>query len=352
MRNRKFGVIKLILLCFVVAVVASVPSLAVAKYQREKLEQALQGTVSAYQGVINIWNVDTFESGSQSKVVFLENATTQFSKKYNGLYFLIKNISVEEMVQSFLAGVYPDVISFGFGVGDVVRPVLENLSGLDYTGVRSEILTAGQMDGNLYAVGYLMGGYILATTEEKLLSAGISNTDNLSLCLNSAGFDTESKNKKKHTYSVVVGDNKYVVPQNAVSTIAGVALTDAYLSSSMYDAYMDFVAYNIGTILIGTQRDLFKLSGRVSVGKISGVKIEYLQGYTNLVQYVGVVKGMMGEKLNLAKEFTQFLVSSKSQQFSSQVGMVSVIKEKFYTDGEFKNLEESLHESLVVENLF
>ena len=142
-RNEKFGIVKLLCLCAILAVVASVPTLAVAEYKKNKL---IKNPVIAFEGVINVWNVDTFEGGSQSKSVYLERVATKFSKDNKGIYFLVKNLSVEEMTNNFLNGVYPDIISFGFGIGDLVKPILENLDDLNLSLVRSEVLESGKTE--------------------------------------------------------------------------------------------------------------------------------------------------------------------------------------------------------------
>ena len=348
---KKFGILKLLLLCAIVAIISAVPTLAVAKEYRSKLEENLTGNKSDFQGILTIWNVDTFESGSQSKVAFLESVGVRFSESQKGLYLLVKNLTVEEMTANFLNGVFPDLISFGYGIGNIIKPFLEDLSMLSVDSVRTEILESAKSENAILSVGYLMGGYILASTEEKLILAGKTQSDNLSQIANISGFDKETKKGVNHTSSLVVGLNKYVDPKNTLTPILG-ELSDFYESKTSYDAYMDFVSYNKGTILLGNQRDLFKLSGRVAVGKISGVKIEYLSGITNLVQYIGIIKDIGEEKSKLAQKFIEYLVLEDGQSVSANVGMVNTIGKTFYDEGEFKNLEETLNKNIEVPKVF
>lgn len=350
MKSKSFGVVKLLLLCFLVAVVASVPTLVVADKNRKMMENEAINS-SAFQGVLTIWNVDTFESGSQSKSVIVKRVAENFSKSNKGVYFLVKNLSVEELVQNLLAGTTPDVITFGFGIGELVKPILTDLNGMDVGTTREEVVRSGQINGTQYAVGFLMGGYILASTEEKLRDAGISGAM-LENVLNSAGFDIDAKSGQKHICSTVVGKNDYILPCESVQTLTGKPLTDVYTSTSMYEAYADFVNYNAGTILIGTHRDLYKLSGRVAVGKLSGVKIEYLSGFTNLIHYAGVVKQESAERVDVAKEFVASLLTPKNQAISTAIGMVNVLGEKFYNQSEFVLLEENLNKPITIQSLF
>ena len=354
MRNRKFGVIKLIFLCLVIAVISAVPTLAVAKNKREQMEEILHVEPASFQGIINIWNVDTFESGSRGKSVFIEDVASEFSAKNRGVYFLVKNIGVDELIQSLLDGNKPDMICFGQGVGEVVKPLLKELNMVENCDVRQEVLSAGKVGESQLAVGFLMGGYILASTQEKLLDAGVDADVQLSSILNSCGFDTQTKNGVKHTSSIVIGTNNFTLPQMSLKNATGVEVKDIYWSVSPYDAYIDFVAYNKGSILLGTQRDLPKLSGRVAVGKINGIKLEYVSNYTNLIQYVGIVKDTIGgeEKFKLMEEFLWFLTSEESQEKTTEIGMVNVLKREYYSGGEFLNLERTLNGNLSVPNVF
>lgn len=350
MKSKSFGIVKLLLLCFLVAVVASVPTLVVANKNRKMMENETINS-SAFQGVLTIWNVDTFESGSQSKSVMVERVAENFSKSNKGVYFLVKNLSVEELVQNLITGTSPDIITFGFGIGELVKPILTDLNGVDVGTAREEVVRSGQINDTQYAVGFLMGGYILASTEEKLRDASISGAG-LEDVLNSAGFDVSTKSEQKHICSTVVGKNDYILPCESVQTLTGKPLTDVYASTSMYDAYADFVNYNAGTILIGTHRDLYKLSGRVAVGKITGVKIEYLSGFTNLIHYAGVVKQESAERVGVAKEFVASLLTPKNQAISTAIGMVNVLGEKFYKQSDFVTLEENLNKPIAIPSLF
>ena len=347
MSRKRFGVFKLILLCGIVAIISAIPVVGSAINESDKDKPA------NCECVITIWNVDTFESGSASKTVFLESASLKFSKLNRGVYFLVKNLTVEEMENNFNGGFYPDMITFGYGIGEKIIEALEDISGLNVNSVRSEILNSGKKDGLLYAVGFLMGGMILATTEEKLMTAGLTSVSSVGNVVNIAGYDKELKKEKVHISSVIAGKNGYVnITKSYQKTTNGQQLSDCYLSENFYDAYADFVSYNKGTILLGTHRDLYKLSGRIAVGKINNVKIEYLSGYTNLIQYAGVVKGLSTEKKEVVCEFIEFLLTDNVQKLTTQIGMVNTIGNTYYESGEFMQLENALNDYLTVESLF
>lgn len=349
MKNKKFSVINLIFLCALVAIFAIVPTINIIK-NSNLVQDKFMGEVSGFQGVITVWNVDTFEGGSQNKTEFLNAAATKFSKTHNGLYFLIENITPEEMVNSFLNNVYPDVVSFGVGVQDVLKPLLKKLNLTNLP--RQEVLSAGSVNGEVFAAGYLMGGYILASTSVNLAEAQKAADSGLLALTTSAGFDKKFGKKERHVSSVVLGENKYINTLGALEYFSNNSVVDYHTSPTMYDAYLDFVSYNKGTILFGTHRDLYKLSGKIKVGGIEGAIINYLEGYTNLVQYIGVLKVIDEAKFPLAEEFINYLLSDDVQKASTDVKMINTLRKTYYEEGEFKDLENAINKDLVIPNIF
>lgn len=347
--KKKFNLINLLFLCLLIAIFSVVPTIAnVAK--NNVLKNKFMGEDSSYQGVITIWNVDTFEGGSQNKSTFLVDAATNFSKSHNGLYFLVKNVTPSEMLEGFLNNSFPDMISFGHGLGGAVKQYLTVLP--DNYEVRKEIVDSATDNGSLLALGYLMGGYIFASTSENIQSAGSGENESLMAVATKSGYDKKVGKNTKHIASVVVGKNDYIQSTNVLKSVLNSEKLDIHESISMYDAYLDFVSYNAGVVLFGTHRDLYKLAGRVKVGKIENVKLDYLSGYTNLVQYIGIIKKTAEEKKALASEFITFLASDECQDNSTNVSMINTIKKSYYTEGEFKTLEETLNKDLVIPNIF
>ena len=107
MENKKFGIINLIFLSLLVAIFAVIPTIGVAT-KNNLINKKFRGNANEYQGVISVWNVDTFEGGSSSKSDFLIKTGTLFAKDYNGIYFLVDNITPEEMVNNFANNIFPE----------------------------------------------------------------------------------------------------------------------------------------------------------------------------------------------------------------------------------------------------
>ena len=93
MKKEKFSVIKLLLLVLVVSIIASIPTLAVAKYKKSGLGDELNQDPPEFEGVINVWNVDTFEGGSVNKSVYLDMVSQNFAKENKGVYLRRRHLS-------------------------------------------------------------------------------------------------------------------------------------------------------------------------------------------------------------------------------------------------------------------
>ena len=65
------------------------------------------GQKSKYQGIIEIWNIDTFEGGKKSKTEFLTSVTKSFQLKNKGIFFMIRNITENECMNMLQAGQRP-----------------------------------------------------------------------------------------------------------------------------------------------------------------------------------------------------------------------------------------------------
>ena len=83
----------------------------------------------SYMGVLELWNIDTFEGGSVSRTAWLEKRAISFEKEHTGTYIMVINMSIEQAKLNFDSGKTPNMISFGIGAGETVLSHLINYSG-------------------------------------------------------------------------------------------------------------------------------------------------------------------------------------------------------------------------------
>lgn len=359
-KNKKLNVKSLYKIVFKLAVsvlvilsLAIIPTLCISLVTVEdKLSKA-----SKYKGILELWNIDTFEGGTAGKSAYLTNRSIAFEKQNKGLYVMVKNYTEEECRLALAEGKRPALISFGVGVGEDIIDYLSPLVG-NFNEVRPEFLAAGKSENNQLAVPYCTGMYSIITTSQKLESAGQTADAGLSSIVTSCGSQKTLKNGKvKTTYSVSFGGKGYNSASLAYNDMYGkltasdTAFSSEYNQKSPYNAYCDFVEGN-SVMLMGTQRDMARIENRYSQGKIDGVIYEHLGGYTDLAQFIGVCKTDNSENFDACQNFISFIVSADSQQSLSKIGMFSVRMQKIYFEGEWSNAEYALSNPVSVQNVF
>ena len=98
-------------------------------------------------------------------------------------------------------------------VKDILTPLTSNVNS-----VKPEVKNSSTLNGNLYAIGFLMGGYAFYSTSEKLSNASKENTIKMSKEFATCGFDKSLKKSTKHIYGLIYGDNNFISPNNCILT--------------------------------------------------------------------------------------------------------------------------------------
>lgn len=336
--KKKFNILNLLALCVLVVVFMTVPTFVFREYNGQaEIENNFFGEESELKGVLIVWNIDTFEGGNISKSDYLEEVGRLFENNHKGLYVAVKNMTVEEAKLKIEAGELPDAVSFGMGLGNMFKPYLSELNFA--TNVRQSVLNSGMADGKQLAIGYIMGCYALFSTNEKLINAGKESSTVLLNSYLACGYTKQLKNKTRTIYSLNYGASNYLNTKRVLN----IDVNDMVLiSESQYDAYVDFINYNKSTILLGTQRDFIKLKNKENLGKISGLIVEPLCGYNDLVQYIGVINSGNELRMKYSRYFAQFLVNDGTQQEIEGSGMFSTVLDGLYTEDGLKALEEAV----------
>ncbi|MBQ8430427.1 MAG: hypothetical protein IJX26_00560 [Clostridia bacterium] len=272
--------------------------------------------------ILELWHIETFEGGSVSRETFLERCALQFEKKNKGTYVVIIKMSVEQFYLNIKNNKKPNMLSFGVGVGD---DFANSLITLNWQGnIRTDLLAGGKHNGSQLAVPYILGGYALIGNE-------ISN----------------NKVNGKTGVGLTDGINPLLaLKSNNISSdfFNNVAL-DTY---SAYDKYVKGGFEN----LLGTQRDVFRISNKKQQGLLSNVRINFLGGFTDLIQYVSVFNHSKAEN-DLSQEFVDLLTSQTTQNKLKDIGMFSVLKNtKLYDDETYSQMENTLNGTLKTTNVF
>ena len=271
-----------------------------------------------YQGILELWHIETFEGGSKSRSGFLEREAINFEKNHKGTYIVIQTMSLEQFELNIKANKLPNMISFGIGVGN---DFIESLLELDCENLRSEICDGGVFNGKQKAVPYIFGGYAIISNDGGNMKTGVG--------LNGT-------------------TNPLLAVQKCKMQIANF-YDDKTLDS--YNAYDKFIKGNFQS-LVGTQRDVYRCKNRMDKGLMNKTTFTFLNQYTDIVQYLSVFKGKEIEE-KLCKQFVSQIISTNVQTKLKEYNLFSPLKNlKLYLDGIYKDFEQALQGNLEVENVF
>ncbi len=292
--------------------------------------------------VLSLVHVETFEGGLTSRATFLEKQATAFNKKNTDVYITVKTLTPEQLKLNYSKN-FCDIISFGFGVGDIVKDDLLTLPKVSF---REDFLEACLIDKNLVAYPYMFGGYTAITREQTFNNFNFEKND-----LKNLG-NIIIKNKNKTEYSLGFSKSAYTnIAESLV--VNNVSTNEEYFyenNLSPYEMYENFLGGKFAT-LIGTNRDVIRLKDRELKGTVSSLVYNYLEGYTDLVQYIGILSDSI-EKQEISKEFLKFIMEDDTQKSLAKVGLFSPVLDSIYENGFLKEQETILSKKLKVPSAF
>lgn len=338
---KKNKVVSLIIRIFtaliVFSLVLSLPILGL-KQNEELFEiySTFVGSKSKYQGVLEVWNIDTFEGGTAKKSNYISKVARSFESKNKGLYILVRDLSEYECINLLNKGEKPDVFSCSYGVACELNSYMTKISNLSGINISENLLNAGKLDGKQFGLPWCMEFYFLISTNSHLKNAGI-DTENTAVNLVdialSSGYEKQTKKGSKITYSISYGTNKYLLPNQAFRSYNNKGLiseskyffNEEWKNCSQYNAYSNFLA-NKSVVLLGTNRDVIKMKNRENNGKCEKVYFEPILGFSDLIQFSFLAKNDNNLKMEYAEQFIKFLSLSENQEKLTSFGLFPICK--------------------------
>ena len=248
-----------------------------------------------YGKFLELWNVDTFEGGTNSRAKFLENVAISFEKQNRKNFVIVRNVGAEQLENMLKEGVKPDLISFGIGVGEKIRSVC-SLIGTNAK-IKSSLLKSGTHKNQQLSIPWCYGGYVF--------------------CGNTT--------KENTTYGLGIGN-----------TIPPTINSNKIIYKDQYEAYKAFVNQKFD-VLLGTQRDFVRLQNKLNLGVIQSCNFEYVNNYSDLVQHIAIC--VDDETLRpVAENFVNYLLSNPIQKKIKNIGMFSV-NNLIYSNTNFEEFE-------------
>lgn len=278
-----------------------------------------------FSGVIELWNVDTFEGGSVSRTTFLEKRAIEFEKQNKGVFISINNLTLEQLKLNLQNNKKPHIITFGIGVEDIFLDEIINLT--NTYNVRDDIIKSSTINGKVKALPIMMGGYSLIGNGEKV------------------NDDLKDKIFAKIVYATT--DNITPLLSLFINNLNPGNLTNENFDS--FNAYEKFIN-NKYPVLLGTQRDFYRCRNRENNLKMQ-CNYNFLSGFSDLIVYGSVFKST-NDIENISKVFLEFLVSDNIQTKLSNINMFPVVNKNIYTESFYKKFNEELLKELKTLNVF
>lgn len=236
---------------------------------------------------LEIWQVDCFEGGTGSRRAYLQSVAKKFcniknaklgagNNGYGGkVTASVKSHTIYSAEESFAAGIFPDVISFGAGL----ELPYSRLVKLDFDGG-----AACEYGKESYAAVWARGGYCLIT-----------------------------KKGEMQINKLIIGEQKYNLP------LLACRLSNLKMPETVEELPSDKCFYEFNSSKncgwVATQRDLYRVDGKIEVD------VQPLNGYNDLYQCAAVLSCENGNE-KAACEFLKFLCSGDYSN-PSVIGMLS-----------------------------
>ncbi len=289
--------------CLIVAVIV-VPASLYEELNTDKItDEMYRRREKYYYGVIDFWQIDSFEGGTGSRTNFLKEITKKFEKQNNGVFVNIESITAEKAEKLIKTGQKkPDVISYGAGV-EIDENIFADLNLINVPDLVKNIKSK--------AVPWCMGAYFMIGDSDKTKWGN-------------DGFIKQTKKGAVTVYSVGIPQRK---GHNAVDSVNFKNIGENGIlkgnSSEIFEAYNYSGKVNR---MIGTQRDLYRLQSLESRNLAREGDVTFL-GCTDIFQYVSVFLCGNNKKMTTLNSYVNFLIEKTQQDEIGSIGMFPVRKD-------------------------
>ncbi len=355
--KKVFNVLKrLFVVALVLVLLVIMPSVKLSNDQNMGLiYEKFVGKRADYQGMIEIWNIDTFEGASVSKKNLLNKAATMYQSKNKGVYFMIRNMSESECNNLLALGQTPDLFSCSYGVSESIKDYIIPFDA--EFNIYSNLLEAGRCDNEQYGLAWCANSYYLISTEKNLENAKQDKLSSLETIALDAGYEKINKKNTTTIYSLDFGMGNYLLPHlalsayydNGVLSISNNSMNKTILSQNAYSAYCNFVAGK-STMLLGAARDVIRVKNREASGKLQSVLIKPLEKFTDMVQFVFMTQSEDEVKQKYIQDFAKSLTLDSFQKQVLESGLCSV--KQIANSGVTSDIIPQNIESYVIFNVF
>lgn len=242
---------------------------------KNKLESLNNSQKPTYSATLTLWHLDLLEGGKGSRSSFLKSAIKTFNQQNRNVNVVVEVHSKYSCEQNFKKGIFPDMISYSYGL-DGVEALFNEIELSGYDGV--------YIGKKLYAINFALGGYVLISKSDKV---------------------------EKRGEKLYVSQAETNMPMIAYY-LEGLEF-EKVVDNRPIDAYTNFLA-DKNSSLLGTQRDVFRLKKR-------GVDFscQPLASFSDLRYFISITKK---ENYDVCLDFIKLLTGDFQKNVES-IGLVS-----------------------------
>lgn len=313
------------LLCaLLVAFALLAPALIETQVRRDRYAEWVQPTTPVWQGQLSLWAVVGFPVGQNTLGGWVRERVRAFEKDAFGVYVDVRVMSSEEAKAALDAGETPDVIVFPAGFFDSPDRLLP----IDAPeGLNGALADSAKEGGTAYALPVMAGAYVLAVNEELGMAAGVTPPEDIGYSpaqiAAMAGAEGGSLCVDQSEYSNPAFAFAYALTEGEEAAVQ--ALEKAKDSGTFYSGN--------GLLCLGNQNTAATARSNYENGEGFNSTVWALSGFTDMVEYVGVVSGRTGAKAEICAQLAGCFLSEEAQQSVKDLGMFPALRgEPLYED--------------------
>jgi hypothetical protein len=332
---KKFKPFTFFLFLFTVLFLIFAPALIRSGLKKDNPSVKNQG----FRGILSLWQVNGWQPGASSIGAYLKKCVTRFENKNVYVFIEVTTLTPAKAAERIRAGELPDMISFPTGF--FADPSL--LSPLDDTAYSSASLASScEYGGKQYAFAFLVNPYLLFCNEDILYEKEIETEtmDKLSLdtlfkTASTLSYTKQEGKKTKQIYGMAQQEEYITSPFASLAffrdpqppkTDTPDAATPQDTQTLSGPAYAITAAPQKGLELFMNRQAAFLISPASALSTLKNsdksppaYRACAFSAYSDMVQYLGIVKTEDKAKLSICKSFLYSLLNEKNVKSASDI---------------------------------
>ncbi|MGI6168762.1 MAG: hypothetical protein ACOYI4_03465, partial [Christensenellales bacterium] len=246
--------ITLIFALLVAATLVWGPGVLRSEQAQNRFYEWLEGDKPQWTGILELWHIVEWRTGGDSGVAYLNDRASAFESRTPGVFIETTGMTAQEAKQRLQSGERPDLVSFPTGY----EPPMQMKTLTMPENVRPALAQSALVEGEVRALPYMYGGYMLIANRTLFLQMGMDlpldgEWDPVLLSETIGELADAAGNDEQEIYGLVMQGETWTLPQNALLLYAGgrIVTDKARLLSGGLDTFLS----GQGALLVASQGD-------------------------------------------------------------------------------------------------